>query len=152
MLARIALAATLAILAGIALSLRDLVLPPPRQVPLPLGDLVLVGWVLALAVTGWATAQLIRPPLGFVAAPAAAIIAIGVALLAKQLRYPEAPLTGDAFEILIWVYALIGLFGAILGLHPALRARSSGLAAREAVVLLLVAALVAAVPQVLARS
>src|SRR3979411_2286331 len=105
MLARIALAATLVILAGIPRSLRDLVLPAPRQVPLPLGELVLVGWAVALAAAGWATAQLLRPPLGFVAAPAAAVIAIGVALLAKQLRYPEAPLTGDAFEILIWVYA-----------------------------------------------
>jgi hypothetical protein len=152
MLARIAMAATLAILAGITFSLRDLVLPPPRQVPLPLGELVLVGWALALATTGWATAQLLRPPLGFVAAPAAAVIAIGVALLAKQLRYPEAPLTGDAFEILIWVYAGIGLLGAILGLHPALRARSSRHAATVGALLLILSGVVAAVPQVLARS
>ncbi|MGH2473149.1 MAG: hypothetical protein ACRDG6_12305 [Candidatus Limnocylindria bacterium] len=75
MLGRVVATVGLAILAGIAFSLRDLVLPPPRQVPLPLGDLVLFSWLLALAATGWATGQLIGPPAGILAAPAATIFA-----------------------------------------------------------------------------
>jgi hypothetical protein len=151
MVGRVAATAGLAILAGIGLSLRDLVLPPPRQVPLPLEDLVLVGWLLSLAVIGWATAQLIEPPVSFVVAPAAALVAVGVALLAKQLRFPGAPLTGDGFEILILVWVVIALAAAAFGRFQPLRVRSSGLAAALGAGLLVVAGAVGAVPYVLAR-
>jgi hypothetical protein len=148
---RIAATAGLAIFAGIALSLRDLLLPPPRQIPLPLEDLVLVAWVFSLVVIGWATAQLIDPPVRFVVAPAAALVAVGVALLAKQLRYPDAPLTGDGFEILIWVWAVIALAAAVFGRYPAVRVRSGRLAGAIGAGLLMVAGAVGAVPYVLAR-
>jgi hypothetical protein len=150
-LGRIAATVGLAILAGIALSLRDLVLPPPRQVPLPLGDLVLMGWVVSLVVIGWATAQLIEPPGRFLVAPAAVLIVVGVTIVAKQLRYPTASLTGDGFEVLIWVWMLIGLVAAVLGSRQALRVRSGELAATIGVGLLVVAGAVGAVPYVLAR-
>jgi hypothetical protein len=82
MLGRIAATAALAILGGIALSLRDLVLPPPRQVPLPLEDLVSVSWLLVLAIIGWFAAQVIGGPLRVVVAPAAAAVAIGAVMSA----------------------------------------------------------------------
>jgi len=148
---RIAATAALAIFAGIALSLRDLVLPPPRQIPLPLEDLVLMAWVFSLVVIGWATAQLIDPPVRFVAAPAAVLIVVGVTIVAKLLRYPTASLTGDGFEVLIWVWMLIGLVAAVLGSRQALRARSGELAAVFGLGLLVVSGAVGAVPYVLAR-
>ena len=148
---RIAATAALAIFAGIALSLRDLVLPPPRQIPLPLEDLVLMAWVFSLVVIGWATAQLIDPPVRFVAAPAAVLIVVGVTIVAKLLRYPTASLTGDGFEVLIWVWMLIGLVAAVLGSRQALRARSGKLAAVFGLGLLVVSGAVGAVPYVLAR-
>ena len=148
---RIAATAGLAIFAGIALSLRDLVLPPPRQIPLPLEDLVLMAWVFSLVVIGWATAQLIDPPVRFVAAPAAVLIVVGVTIVAKLLRYPTASLTGDGFEVLIWVWMLIGLVAAVLGSRQALRARSGELAAVFGLGLLVVSGAVGAVPYVLAR-
>jgi hypothetical protein len=114
MLGRIAASVGLAIFAGIAVSLRDLVLPPPRQIPLPLEDMVLLGWLLSLMVIGWVTAQLIDRPVRFVVAPAAALLAVGVALVARQFRFPGALLTGDGFEILIWVWAVIALTAASL--------------------------------------
>jgi hypothetical protein len=120
-------------------------------VPLPLEDLVLAGWLLSLGVIGWATAQLTDPPLRFVVAPVAAVVAVGVAVLAKQLRFPGAPLTGDGFQILIVVWAIIALAGAVFGRYPALRVRSSRLATATGAVLLLVAGAVGAVPYVLAR-
>ena len=40
MIGRVLAIVALAVLAGLALALRDLVLPPPRQVPLPLESLV----------------------------------------------------------------------------------------------------------------
>jgi len=126
MAGRIVAIATIAVLAGLVLSLRDLVIPPPRQVPLPLGDLVLVGWLLALVVIGWATAQLIDIPWRFLVAPAAVFVVVAVALAAKQVRYPEAPLVGDGFEVLIWIYAAFGLLGAGLGSLSAMRRRPTG--------------------------
>jgi hypothetical protein len=151
MLGRLVATAALAILAGIALSLRDLVLPSPRQIPLPLEDLVMVGWVLGLVAIGWVTAQLIDPPVSFLVAAAAVLVVVGVTIVAKQLRYPTASLTGDGFEILIWVWMVIGLVGAVLGSRPALRVRSDELAATIGVGLLVVAGVVGAVPYVLAR-
>jgi hypothetical protein len=148
---RIAATAGLAVFAGIAVSLRDLVLPPPRQVPLPLEDLVLMGWVISLVVIGWATAQLFEPPVRYLVAPAAVLIVVGVTIVAKQLRYPTASLTGDGFEVLIWVWMLIGLVAAVLGSRQALRARSGELAAVIGVGLLVVSGAVGAVPYVLAR-
>jgi hypothetical protein len=150
-LGRIAATVGLAILAGIALSLRDLVLPPPRQIPLPLEHLVLVGWLLSLVVIGWATAQLVDPPIRFVVAPAAALVALGVAIVAKELRFPGAPLTGDGFDVLIWVWAVIALAAVALGRHPAVRVRSQGLAAAMGAAFLVVAGAVGAVPYILAR-
>jgi hypothetical protein len=150
-LGRVVATGILAVLAGIAFSLRDLVLLPPRLVPLPLEDLVLVGWVLGLLAIGWVAAQLLDPSAGLVAAPAVALAAVAVTLVAKQLRYPAAPLTGDGFEILIWVWALIGLIGAALGSYPPLRMRSRRVAAAAGAGLLAVAGAVSAVPYVLAR-
>jgi hypothetical protein len=151
-LGRLVATAALAILAGVALSLRDLVLPSPRQIPLPLEDLVMVGWVLGLVAIGWVTAQLIDPPVGFLVAPVAVLVVVGVTIVAKLLRYPTASLTGDGFEILIWVWMLVGLVGAVLGSRPALRVRSGELAASIGVGLLVVAGAVGAVPYVLASS
>ena len=151
MVGRIAAIAAVAVLAGTALSVRDLVLPPPRQVPLPLGDLVLVGWLLALVVIGWATAQLVDPPIRFLVAPAAALVAFGVALAAKQVRYPDAPMVGDGFEVLILIYAAFGLLGAGLGSLSALRTwppeRTAGVTAG----LIVLTGVLGAVPYVLAR-
>jgi hypothetical protein len=151
MVGRLARIAALAILAGIALSLRDLVLPPPRQVPLPLEGLVIVSWLFALAIVGWFAAQVMSGPLRIVAAPAAAALAFGVALVAKLVRYPEAPLVGDGFEVLIWIYAVVGLVGAALGSLPALRMTSRELAGGVTAALIVVAGAVGAVPYVLAR-
>ena len=151
MVGRIAAIAAVAVLAGTALSVRDLVLPPPRQVPLPLGDLVLVGWLLALVVIGWATAQLIDPPIRFLVAPAAALVAFGVALAAKQVRYPDAPLVGDGFEVLIWIYAGLGLLGAGLGSLSALRTRPPERIAGVTAGLIVVTGVLGAVPYILAR-
>ncbi len=151
MVGRIAAIAAVAVLAGTALSVRDLVLPPPRQVPLPLGDLVLVGWLLALVVIGWATTQLIDPPIRFLVAPAAALVAFGVALAAKQVRYPDAPLVGDGFEVLIWIYAGLGLLGAGLGSLSALRTRPPERIAGVTAGLIVVTGVLGAVPYILAR-
>ncbi len=151
MLSRVLAIAVFAIFAGVALSLRDLILPSPRQIPLPLGNLVMVGWVLALVAIGWVTAQLTHSSVGLVMAPAAVLLAVSVAVVAKQLRYPTASLTGDGFAILIWVWVLIGVAGAIIGLHPAVRVKSSQLAATIGAGLLVVAGAVGAVPYLLAR-
>jgi hypothetical protein len=151
MLGRVVAIAAPAIIAGIALSLRDLVLPPPRQVPLPLEGLVIVSWLFALVVVGWFAAQVISGPLRIVAAPAASALAIGVALVAKLVRYPDAPLVGDGFEVLIWIYAAVGLVGAALGSLPALRAKSRELAGGITAALIVVAGMLGAVPYVVAR-
>ena len=151
MVGRIAAIAAVAVLAGTALSVRDLVLPPPRQVPLPLGDLVLVGWLLALVVIGWATTQLIDPPIRFLVAPAAALVAFGVALAAKQVRYPNASVVGDGFEVLIWIYAGLGLLGAGLGSLSALRTRPPERIAGVTAGLIVVTGVLGAVPYILAR-
>jgi hypothetical protein len=143
--------AAIAAVAGLALSLRDLVLPPPRQVPLPLGDLVLMGWLLALVVIGWATAQLIDIPWRFLVAPAAVFVVVGVALAAKQVRYPEAPLVGDGFEVLIWIYVAFGLLGAGLGSLSALRTGPPQRAAMVTTALIVVTSALGAVPYILAR-
>jgi hypothetical protein len=151
MVGRIAAIAAIAVLAGTALSLRDLVLPPPRQVPLPFGDLVLMGWLLALVVIGWATSQLIDPPVRFLVAPVAGLVAFGVALAAKQVRYPDASLVGDGFEVLILIYAAVALFGAALGSLPALRTKSRELAGEVTAAMIVAAGVVGAIPYVLAR-
>jgi hypothetical protein len=151
MVGRIAAVAAIAVLAGLALSLRDLVIPPPRQVPLPVGDLVLMGWLLALVVIGWATAQLIDPPVRFLAAPVAGLIAFGVALAAKQVRYPGASLVGDGFEVLILIYAAFGLLGAGLGSLSALQTRPPERAAGVTAGLIVVTGVLGAVPYILAR-
>jgi hypothetical protein len=151
MVGRVAAVAAIAVLAGLALSLRDLVIPPPRQVPLPLGDLVLMGWLLALVVIGWATTQLIDLPVRFLAAPVAGLIAFGVALAAKQVRYPDASLVGDGFEVLIWIYAGFGLLGAGLGSLSALRTRPPERAAGVTAGLVAVTGVLGAVPYILAR-
>jgi hypothetical protein len=96
-------------------------------------------------------AQLLGGPLRFIAAAASAVLAIGVALTAKQLRYPESPLVGDGFEILIWIYVAAGLIGAALGSVSALRARRVDRAARLTAVFIVVAGAVGAAPYVLAR-
>jgi hypothetical protein len=151
MVGRLVATAALASLAGIALSLRDLVLPPPRQFPIPLEGLVITSWLFALAVVGWFAAQVVDGPLRIVAAPAAAALAIGVALVAKLVRYPDAPLVGDGFEVLIWIYAVVGLCGAALGSLPALRTKSQDLAGGVAAALIVFAGALGAVPYVLAR-
>lgn len=148
---RLVAIAALAILAGIAVSLRDLVLPAPRQVPLPLEGLLIVSWLFALAIVGWFVAQVVRGPLRIVAAPAAAALAICVALVSKLVRYPDAPLVGDGFEILIWIYVVVGLVGAALGSLPALRTKSGEFAGGVTAGLIVVAGVVGAVPYVLAR-
>lgn len=148
---RLVVTAALAVLAGIALSLRDLVLPLPRRFPIPLEGLVIVSWLFALAIVGWFAAQVIDGPLRVVAAPAAAALAIGVALVAKLVRYLDAPLVGDGFEVLVWVYAAVGLFGAALGALPALRTKSREVAGGVAAGLIFVAGALGAVPYVLAR-
>jgi len=151
MVGRIAAVAAIAVLAGTALSLRDLVLPPPSQVPLPFGDLVLMGWFLALVVIGWATAQLLDPPVRFLVAPVAGLVAFGVALAAKQVRYPDASLVGDGFEVLILIYAAFALLGAGLGSLSALRTRPPERAAGLTAGLIVVTGVVGAVPYILAR-
>jgi hypothetical protein len=151
MVGRLVATAALASLAGIALSLRDLVLPPPTQFPIPLEGLVIMSWLFALAVVGWFAAQVISGPLRIVAAPAASVLAIGVALVAKLVRYPDAPLVGDGFEVLIWIYAAVGLVGAALGSLPALRTTSREGAGAVTAALIVVAGAVGAVPYILAR-
>jgi hypothetical protein len=148
---RVALIAALAILAGIAFSVRDLVLPPPRQVPLPLEVLVFVAWLFSLAIVGWFVAQVTSGSLRIVAAPAAAALATGVALVSKLARYPDAPLVGDGFEVLIWIYAAVGLVGAALGSLPALRTKSREFAGGVTAALVVFAGVVGAIPYVLAR-
>jgi hypothetical protein len=148
---RLGAIAALAILAGIALSLRDLVLPPPRQVPLPLEGLVIVSWLFALAMVGWLTAQVIDGPLRLVVAPGAVVLAFAVAFLCKVLRYPDAPLVGDGFEVLIWIYAAVGLVGAALGSLSALRMKSQEGAGRVSAGLVILAGMLGALPYVLAR-
>jgi len=151
MVGRIGAIVVVAVVAGMALSLRDLVLPPARQVPLPLGDLVLMGWLLALVVIGWATAQLIDPPVRFLIAPMAALVAFGVVLAAKQVRYPDAPLVGDGFEVVVLIYAAFGLLGAVLGSMSSLRVRPPERAAGLTAGLLVVTGVLGAVPYILAR-
>lgn len=151
MVGRLAAVAALAIAAGLALSLRDLVLPPPRQVPLPLEGLVIVSWLFALAIVGWFVAQVTRGPLRLFAAPAAAALTIGVALVSKLVRYPDAPLVGDGVEVLIWIYALVGLVGAAVGSLPALRTKSREFAGGISAGLIVVAGVLGVVPYVLAR-
>ena len=131
--------------------MRDLVLPPPRQVPLPLESLVVVSWVFALAALGWLAAQLFGGPLRLLVAGASGAVAIGLALAAKQVRYPDSSLVGDGFEILIWIYVALGLVGAAVGSLPALRASPVERAAGLAAVLVVVAGALGAVPYVLAR-
>jgi hypothetical protein len=147
---RIASLAAVALLAGIVFSVRDLLLPAPRQVPLPLEGLVIVGWVVGLATIGWTCAQLAGPLLGLILAPLAGVAAVGVAIASKMLRYPSAPLVGDGFEILIWAYTVIALVGAVVGLHPALRARSRDLATTIGSGLIAAAGTVSAIPYLLA--
>jgi len=151
MIGRVLAIVALAVLAGLALALRDLVLPPPRQVPLPLESLVVVSWVFALAALGWLAAQLFGGPLRLLVAGASAVVAIGLALAAKQVRYPDSSLVGDGFEILIWIYVALGLVGAAVGSLPALRASPVERAAGLAAVLVVVAGALGAVPYVLAR-
>ena len=151
MVGRIVAIAALAVLAGLMLSLRDLVIPPPRLVPLPLEGLVIVSWLLALGIIGWFAAQVVDGPLRIFAAPAAAVIAIAVALTAKLLRYPNAPLAGDGFEVLIWIYAAIGLAGAGLGSLSALRTRPPERAAGITAGLIVVTGVLGAVPYIMAR-
>jgi hypothetical protein len=150
-LGRIGATVALAALAGLILSLRDLVIPPPRQFPIPLGDLVLLSWLFSLAIVGWFAAQVIDGPVRIVVAIAAAAVALGVALVSKQLRYPESPLVGDGFEVLIVIYAAVALFGAALGSLPALRAKSRELAGGVTAAMIVVAGVAGAVPYVLAR-
>jgi hypothetical protein len=151
MVGRIAAIAAIAVLAGMVLSLRDLVLPPPRQIPLPLEGLVILSWLSALAIVGWFAAQVIDGPLRIVAAPTAAALAIGVALVSKLARYPDAPLVGDGFEVLIGIYAVFGLLGAGLGSLSALRARPPARAAGVTAGLMVVIGVLGAVPYILAR-
>jgi hypothetical protein len=151
MVGRIAAVAAIAVLAGLALSLRDLVIPPPREVPLPFEGLVIVSWLFALGIVGWFAAQVVDGPLRIVAAPAAAALAIVVALVAKLVRYPDAPLVGDGFEVLIWIYAGFGLLGAGVGSLSALRTRPPERAAGVTAALIAVTGVVGAVPYILAR-
>lgn len=151
MLGRVLATIALAALAGLILSLRDLVIPPPRLIPIPLGDLVLLSWLFSLAIVGWFAAQVSDGPVRVVAALAGVAVAIGVALASKQLRYPESPLFGDGFEVLIVIYAAVALFGAALGSLPALRTKSRELAGGVTAAMLVVAGVAGAVPYVLAR-
>jgi hypothetical protein len=138
----------LAFLAGIAVSVRDLVLPLPSVTPLPLEGLVWASWILALLIAGWGTTQLVRGTRGVLLAPVAALIVVGVAIVAKQLRHPAAPITGDGFEILIWVYALIGLVGGALArLGPPF---ATDRVVSVSTTLLVVAAAIGAVPYLMA--
>jgi hypothetical protein len=150
MIGRIFAIGSFAIFAGLAFSLRDLILPSPRQIPLPLGDLVLVSVLLALTALGWFVAQVTSAPLRLILAPASTAFAIGVALFAKQIRFPEAPLVGDGFEILIWIYAAVGFIGAVLGSLPALRTTPSERAAAVTVGIIVLSGVLGAVPYVLA--
>ena len=151
MVGRIAAVAAIAVLAGLALSLRDLVIPPPREVPLPFEGLVIVSWLFALGIVGWFAAQVVDGPLRIFAAPAAAALAIAVALVAKLIRYPDAPLVGDGFEVLIWIYAAFGLLGAGLGSLSALQTRRPERAAGVTAGLIVVTGVLGAVPYILAR-
>ena len=151
MVGRVVAISALAVLTGLVFSLRDLVLPPPREIPLPVGDLVLVSWVFALMTLGWLVAQLSDGLLRVLLAAASALLAIGVTLAAKQVRFPESSLVGDGFEILIWIYLALGVIGAALGSFSMLRTRPAGRAAGLGAVLIVIAGLVGAVPYVLAR-
>ena len=77
------------------------------------------GWIVVLVaasvVVGWLTARLVAPPALVIAAPAAVLLMLGVVLGAKLLRYPDAPLVGDGFSILVGCYAIAGLVGGALG-------------------------------------
>jgi hypothetical protein len=58
-----------------------------------------------------------------------------VLLGVKLVRVPWAPLVGDAFEVVVAIYAAAGLLGAAVGRAPSLRARTAAAAARTGLVL-----------------
>lgn len=130
------------------MSLRDLLIPA-RAGPLTAENLVLVGFGISLVTVGWFAAQSLGIPIGLLVAPVTALVLIGAALVAKQVRYPAAPLTGDGFEVFVLIYAGISLIGGALGALPQLRARSSRRALAIAVALISAAALIASVPYLL---
>jgi hypothetical protein len=143
---RLFAALLVAVLAGLASSLRDLVLPQ-RAGPLPVESLVLVGFLLAIAVSGWFAGRSVGMPLGVGVAALSALVVVAVAIAAKQARYPAAPLTGDGFEILLAVYVGVGSAAGLLGARAPVG--STRVALGVACLLIAAAAIIAAVPYLL---
>lgn len=78
--------------------------------------------VTACVYVGWLVSQLSTAPASLVGAPLLVLCMIAALMGVKILRWPSAPLVGDAFEIFVAIYAAVGLFGAFVGLVPSLRA------------------------------
>ena len=131
---------------GIGLWLHFLVFGFPLP---PAGGIFLIGLVLALATVGWFCTQALSPLWGLVVAPLAPFVLFGVMLVAKQLRYPSVPLTGDGFVEGVLIYAAVSLSAAGAGVFGPLKAGSFRGALVAASILIAVATLVAAIPYLL---
>lgn len=64
--------------------------------------------------------------LGLIAAPILVLLMLGSLFAVKLLRLPEAPLTGDGFEIFLVIYAAAGMLGSIFGRIATARVRAIG--------------------------
>ena len=91
--------------------------------------------IAASVYLGWQVAQFTNAPISLVATPVLVVLMIAVLLAVKFVRVPWAPLVGDAFEIVVAMYAAAGLLGAAVGRAPSLRARTAAAAARTGLVL-----------------
>jgi hypothetical protein len=91
--------------------------------------------IAASVYLGWQVAQFSNSLVSLVAAPVLVVLMIAVLFAVKFVRVPWAPLVGDAFEIVVAIYAAAGLLGAAIGRAPSLRARTAAAAARTGLVL-----------------
>lgn len=81
--------------------------------------------ITACVYVGWLASQLSSAPGSLLGGPLLVLCMLAALLGIKILRWPSAPLVGDAFEIFVAIYAAVGLFGAFLGLAPWLRVPAS---------------------------
>lgn len=81
--------------------------------------------IFASAFLGWQAAQVSPVPASLGLAPAMVVVMVAALLAVKFNRLPSAPLVGDGFQILVGIYAAVGLLGALIGRIPSLRARTA---------------------------
>ena len=81
--------------------------------------------IFASAFLGWQAAQVSSVPASLALAPAMVVVMVAALLAVKFTRLPTAPLVGEGFQILVVIYAAVGLLGAVIGRIPSLRARTA---------------------------